>query len=102
MAARPTEGSVKVVNESARKISSPWLAGRTGPGRRRNQLRRSCRWNRGSGGAALIPSQRSAISRPGRHPAARLATGNAAEPSRFSVRIEPNMRDRSGTPCCSW
>ena len=67
MAARPTEGSVKVVNESARKISSPRDAFLAGAARRRNQRRRSCRWNRGSGRAALIPSQRSAISRAGRH-----------------------------------
>ena len=99
MAARPTEGSVKVVNESARKISSPRDAFLAGAARRRNQRRRSCRWNRGSGRAALIPSQRSAISRVGRHPAARLDSGNAAEPRRFSVRMDPNMRERQGTPC---
>ena len=46
MAERPTAGSVKVVNESARKISSPWDTHLAGAGRRRNQRRRFCRWNR--------------------------------------------------------
>ena len=35
-------------------------------------------------------------------PPIRFASGAAAEPARFSARTEPNMRDRSGTPCCSW
>ena len=89
IAARPTAGSVKVVNESARKISSPRAAARClAGGRCRNQRAQVCRWNRGSGRAALMPSQRSrqqpapAATRP-----ARLASGNAAEPSRFSARM---------------
>ena len=72
IAARPAAGSVKVVKESARKISSPWDAGAAGPGRRRSQRRRSCRWNRGSGRAALIPSHRCAARRAGRHPAGEI------------------------------
>jgi len=75
---------VKVVKESARKISSPWDAGAAGPGRRLSQRRRSCRWNRGNGRAAVIPSQRCAARRAGRHPPGRLDSGNVAEPSRFS------------------
>jgi hypothetical protein len=44
-----------------------------------------------------MPATRS-ISRRG----ARFEIGAAAEPSRFKVRIEPNMRERNGTPCASW
>jgi hypothetical protein len=99
IAARPAEGSVKVVKESAKKTSSPWVAVTPGPGRRLDQLRRSCRWNRGSVRAALTPSQRSAALRTGRQLLAAFDSGNAAEPSRFSIRMDPNRRERSGTPC---
>ena len=29
-------------------------------------------------------------------------SGAVADPSRLSVRIAPNTRERSGTPCSSW
>jgi len=75
IAARPTDGSVNVVKESARKTRSPAGAGVVGAAWRRNHRDRLSRSNRGSGRAAVTPSQRSAMRRVGHVRAARFDSG---------------------------
>ena len=78
MAARPTEGSVNVVNESARKITGVPVR----RGRLRCQRISVSRSKRGRGRRRVMPSRPTG--------AGRFESGADALPSRLSVRIAPN------------
>ena len=93
IAARPIAGSVKVVNESASHTSSRPVD----RDRRLSHRSSVSRANRGSGRRRSMPATRSSSRR-----GARFDSGAVAEPSRFKARIDPNIRERSGTPCTSW
>ena len=101
IAARPIAGSVKVVNESARKTTSPREPA-AGGDRLRSQRTSVSRAKRGSGRRRSMPATRSSSARAGFKRPGRFESGAAAAPSRLSGRIAPNSRERSGTPCSSW
>ncbi len=101
-AARPISGSVNVVNESARRMTSPRGAGPVPRGRRASQRSSVSRSKRGSGRSRAIPSVRSSSARAPGTRGTRFDTGASAAPARFSARIAPNARERSGVPWISW
>ena len=102
IAARPTAGSVNVVNESARNTRSPRAPALADGLRRRCQRISVSRVTRGSGRLRAIPRRLSISARSGRSRPGRFDNGAAAAPSRLSRRIEPKSFDRSGTPWISW
>ena len=81
---------MNVVNESARKITGVPVR----RGRLRCQRISVSRSKRGRGRRWVMPSRPVG--------AGRFESGASALPSRLSVRIAPNTRERSGVPCSSW
>ncbi len=101
-AARPIQGSVKVVNESASRTTSPRGAAVARRSRRASHRSSVSRSKRGSGRSAAIPSVRSSSARAPGIRGSTFDTGASAAPARFSRRIAPNARERSGVPWTSW
>ena len=101
IAARPIAGSVKVVNESARKTTSPREPADVRallPVPAHERLAGEARQRAPAVDAGDALEQRARrLERPGR-----FESGAAAAPSWLSGRIAPNSRERSGTPCSSW
>ena len=68
----------------------------------RYQRSSDSRAKRGSGRSRAIPPSARASARIGARRRGRFDSGAVAAPSRLSVRIAPNSRERSGTPWMSW